>query len=486
MPNRHDGVPPISPIELLLRQGYAEAAIVLGEACPAALAPATPTPTTGDHPVDLAILAPSKAEQRDRIWNMQAAERAARLLAPGGIAYVVPATASRLRRELEARGLHQSALLLHVPDITRSRHILPIGTSAARYGLSGHVVTSRSKRLVAATLLRTPALATLGPTGVVFQRGRSTTLASWLFDLNPVRMAGSALISTRGGPSGGALLFRFPADEPLPDAVAKVGPHALQEFEALRVVGPSASRAGARVPSVLAAATLGASPVILQTALRGQVAARLLESRRLAPSILQERVASWLARWGRLSMQRRPLGQPELQRLVLSPAARLLPDARAYLAYLEELCASATGMACPFVASHGDLTSANILVEERAEIGIVDWEAASAAALPLVDFVYAAADSVAAVERYANRLGSLIACFAAHGDHTAHVHALTRRLAESLGVTPSLREICFHACWLHHAGNEQVSAGANVPGPFTTILRTVAAEPERFALTRNP
>ena len=481
MPNCRDVTSPISPIELLLPHGCAEAAIVLGAGCPAPLVPAATVPPSEDVPVDLVVIAPSRAEEQDKTWIDQAAERAVRGLAPGGVTYVLPASARRLRHDLSRRGLRQTDMLLHVPDVSRSRYVVPIGTPAAHYVLSGHVAMSRSRRHAAAALMRSRRLAALGPTGVIFQRDPPAPLAAWLFELHPSLKAGSVLAS-RGGSSGGALLFLFPPDVPLADAVAKVTPRALQELDALRTVGPTAARAGVRVPRVLATAMLGGAAVVLQSAVSGEVASQLLRCRRLSPGRLQERLASWLARWGQLSGRMRPLGNEDLERLVLSPAARLAPDRPAYRAYLADLCGAAEGQSCRFVASHGDLTSANILVDDPAHLGVVDWEEASEATLPLLDFFYATADAVAALEAYADRPASVAACFATGGHYADHVAGLTGAIADALEIAPAVRELCFHACWLHHAANEAGRARERGVGPFGAILREVASAPERYRL----
>jgi aminoglycoside phosphotransferase len=479
------GVPsddsPPSPIELLLPAGGAKAVMVLGAGCPTSLAPAVTLQGSEDTEVDLVILAPSQEEERDGAWIEEAAELTARCLAGNGFAYVLPARARRLRRALESLGLRVAEILLHVPNVQRSRHIVATDTAALRYLLSGSVAMSRGKRLAAATLLRSQRLAAFGPTGAVVRRAASPPLAAWLFELDGAA-AGSTLMSI-GTTSGAAVLFRFTGEEARPDAVAKVSRLAPTETDALRVVAPTAAQAGVVVPRVLASAPLGETRVLLQSALLGQTAAELLTERRLSPGRLQERLATWLARWGQLSGRERLLRRDDLERLVLAPAARLLLGESAYAAYLSELCEAAEGTVCRFVASHGDLTAANILLDESTKLGIVDWQEASEEALPLVDFFYAAADAVAAVGRYADRPGSVFSCFAPDGKFTAEVGALVRQLGETLRVAPALSELCFHACWLQHARNE-VSRGQE--GPFRAITEMIARDSERFWRRGNP
>ena len=122
----------------------------------------------------------------------------------------------------------------------------------------------------------------------------------------------------------------------------------------------------------------------------------------------------------------------------------------------------------------------NVLVDGSDDLGILDWEDASEDGLPLTDFVYAAADAVAVVQGYGDRAAAVRACFEATGERTPFVERLSGRLAEALGLTDVVREVCFHACWLHHAENEVDREALDGSGAFATILRAVAAAPASF------
>lgn len=472
---------PLSPIELLLPKGFAGAAIVLGSSCPSVLVPLSSSTTSDDEPVDLVVLAPSRDERRDRDWIDRAARAAATRLTPDGIAYVVPARATNLTRALQAQGLAPGETLLHLPDVSRSRHVAPVGSEAERYALSGRLGMKRTKRLAAVLALRASWSAALGPTGAILRRDSETPLAGWLFALGERPAApGGVLLTTRRSPAEGSVVHRFADGEREPDAVAKVSSRTSGELQALREIAPAAAGAGARVPSVIWSGVLGRTPVLVQTALSGEAAARLIARRQLEPAALQERVATWLECWAGSEALRRPLGRDDLDRFVLSPALRLVRGDQRYHAYLEELCTRACRVSCPFVPTHGDLTAANVVVNGPDDLGVLDWEEASNEGLPLTDFFYAAADAVAAAGSYTDRPGSVVSCFAADGNHAQRVRALARRLADSLELDPVVREVCFHACWLHHASNE-ASRGTD-PGaaPFGSILATVADDPERF------
>jgi hypothetical protein len=473
---------PLSPIELLLPNGVAERAAVYGDACPPALAPRTATHESAGAgtALDLVVLAPSSAQQRDRGWARTAARTVAEQLAPTGIAYVVPAGARRLRRALRSAGIAGSATLLHIPSVAHGRHVVQLGTAAERYALSGRLPMSRAKRLAAATALRVPRLAVLGPTGTVSRRPDAPPLGKWLFELGEPVPAGSTLVSVNETREA-AVLHRFPMGESLPDAVAKVSPGAASEVRALRDVAPTARGAGARIPDILAAGELGPTPYVLLSALPGRSAALLLAQGQVSARQLQEELAAWLERWARSAATARHLSPDDLQRFVLTPAAELGPRlAGSYHDHLRSLCAEVSGKPCPDVPAHGDLTVANVLLGS-AGLAIVDWEKAERNSLPLVDFLYAATDALAAEEAYADRLGAFSSCFAPDGAHAAAVGSLLRRLAAAASIDASVQELCFHACWLHHAANEARRSPADV-GPFGAIVQAIARDPTRYRL----
>jgi Phosphotransferase enzyme family len=470
----------LSPIELLLPKGFARGAIVLGSACPSVLVPASAGGTANDAPVDLVVLAPSKAERRDREWIDSATRTAGSRLSREGIAYVVPARASELRRALAGRGLHAAQMLFHVPDVSRSRHVFPVGTLAERYAVSGRLPLKRVKRLAASTALRWPRAAALGPTGAIQRRDSSTPLAQWLFTVAPTA-PGSVLLTTRRAPSGGSVLHRFAANGSEPDAVAKVSSRVADEVRGLAEIAPAAARAGVQVPEVLWSGELGPAQALVETALGGEVAAHLIERGRLDPVVLHGRLAGWLDRWARSTAAPRRLQLEDLDHFLLLPATRLAGRNTSYLDYLDGLCARAVGSVCSFVPAHGDLTATNILVDDRGELGILDWEEAAEARLPLTDFFYAAADVVAAAGGYSDRPGSVRACFGTDGERTTAVRQMANLLGDGLELDLVVRELCFHACWLHHAANEATAGSDPRHKPFESILMDVADDPRGFA-----
>ena len=165
---------------------------------------------------------------------------------------------------------------------------------------------------------------------------------------------------------------------------------------------------------------------------------------------------------------------------MLAPAARAAVDGP-YLDFLHALCGRAAGRSCPFVPVHGDLTLANVLVDERSGLGVVDWEHATDDGLPVTDLLYAGVDAVAARRRYADRPAAFAACFELDGPPSP-LEQHRRRLASALELDEVVQRLCFHACWLHHAANESGRSTGSRRGPFVTILETIARAPERYGL----
>jgi hypothetical protein len=263
-----------------------------------------------------------------------------------------------------------------------------------------------------------------------------------------------------------------------PPVVAKLalGSHSAPAEEEWRLaqLGPAAARAGAVVPRPLRRIELDGEPVLVETRVEGRILAPLLGRR---PSRLRRaltRLCEWLDAWQRLSATTTPVVRQQLEREVLAPARILAPHLEqgdAYVAALEVRCVAAADSPASLVASHNDLTMWNVLVDGRGHLGIVDWEGAEKATLPLKDFFYATVDAVAATERYADRLRAARACFEPGGAHYGRMDNLCRSLANSIGASPDIVELAFHACWLGHATNELRKVSNSDATPFRAIAQ---------------
>jgi hypothetical protein len=252
----------------------------------------------------------------------------------------------------------------------------------------------------------------------------------------------------------------------------------INEGKNLRELAPTAGAAGARVPAGCLADASAGRPVLLESVVDGQPESRLLAGDPSRVDAVVEAVSSWLQRWNAASMTVSSLDRARLERDLLAPARALaahLPRGQEYVDLLTARCEEAVGRPVPLVAAHNDLTMLNVRFDRSGRLGVIDWEAATRESLPLGDFFYAVTDAVAATEGYADRLGACKACFDPAGRHYRSVASLRRRLETALGISPQLSELCFHACWLHHAANELRATSAAGPRPFLSILAWAAA-----------
>jgi len=469
-----------SPLELLLPTGRTNNALVLGDDCPPVLAPSRAEVDVSGGTVDLVILAPSGTQRRDSRWVRQAAETTASRISQDGIAYVVPGSAIQLRRALAGEGLRSAETVLHIPDVGRTRYLVPVGTSAESYALEGGIPMSPYKRRLASGL-GTHGRAIFGPTGVIHRRDPQAPLADWLFRLDAREEPVSTIIAVPAARTGKLIVYRFAGERREPDAIVKLGTGAGNELRALRRIGPGAGEAGARVPVALASGRLDSMPFVLESIVTGRAAVDLVVRGRIRPQEVQSQIALWLERWNRSCARPRPIVRNDVERFLLAPASRA-SLAGPYLEFLQALGARAVGRSCSFVPSHGDLTLANVLVDPQDGLGIVDWECATDNSLPLTDLLYAGADAVAARRRYADRLAAFEACFVSSGEHFSALESLRQRLATTLGLDPVVQALCFHACWLHHAANEASRQPDSSRRPFVTILERIATAPETFGV----
>jgi thiamine kinase-like enzyme len=123
------------------------------------------------------------------------------------------------------------------------------------------------------------------------------------------------------------------------------------------------------------------------------------------------------------------------------------------------------------VATHNDLTMANIVLGKGNRLGILDWESAKAAALPLGDLWYALADAVARARRitHADAVSALVT--RAPGVPNNLVRMPSQH-GSALELTVDEQAIGFHACWLGHADNELRRGKPD--GPFAAVVAAVA------------
>jgi aminoglycoside phosphotransferase (APT) family kinase protein len=109
----------------------------------------------------------------------------------------------------------------------------------------------------------------------------------------------------------------------------------------------------------------------------------------------------------------------------------------------------------------------NVFATPTGQLGVIDWESATDAALPLGDFHYATVDATAAASRYRNRTEAFVASF---GASIGEARRYEQQLVRSLGLSERQAELCYHACWLRHATEEPSRADSS----FLEIARRIA------------
>ena len=399
-------------------------------------------------------------------------------MAPDGLV-VVAGAGRELVGSLEGTGLVEELRLAHLPDLATSLYTFPLRGPAADYALSEAVPLSPSKRL-AGRAFAGAGIVNRGRSSHVFRRPGAAPLLAWLAGLDSSTRPCTALIRRSWKADGGTVLHRF-NDEPAPDLVVKIGHESRLEAAALRTVAPGAVTASVDVPAIIDETSLGDVPLLVESPVRGRLAPTELRGSPAAAASLMRAVATWLAEWGAATASRRPFGSDDAERHLLSKARSLAggwSGGERYLADLGALCDLCAGTELPFLATHGDLTAANVLLGTGGSMSIVDWERASPDGLPLTDLAYAMADFAAATGGYEDRPAGYAECFEAGGSFLALARELLGAEARRLGLEAPQAELCLHACWLLHAENERLNPEpGSAERPFLEILRLFAEGP---------
>jgi len=473
-----------SPLELLLPEGYARHFEVTGSGCPDRLLPRGEGALPGRS--DLLVLAPSPYECARPGWLRTAIRGLAGRLPAGGLAYVLAPRGWRWRALslLRGTGLDAGLFVAHLPNSYAPRQrMVPLRLPELRYALLELGPRRPSRRLLVLALrarLDWLLAEALPSVAFVARWPDSPAPFAWLGEPTPVgavadlewdgRDVAAVVHGFWSGPDQPSLVAKVPLSAPVRDRA--------QEAERLSELGPAAREAGAAVPETVAIRTLQGKAVLMETALPGRPAAGLLreQSRRL-PQLIQAAVR-WLQRWNELTVQPAVVGEAWLQERIA--AARLiraeLGDGEQYCRRLESLARELAGGRIPLVAAHQDLSASNLLFARNGGFGVVDWEMASGAALPLVDFFYMASDLAAATMGYRSWPSAAVACFKPEGRWASQVAAQQARLTGALGISPGLATFCFHACWLGRIQRDYHRGLRERWQPFLEILRAFPLE----------
>lgn len=483
-----------SPLELFHPAGAGVAVLRLGgdgDDLPAA--------SKESGSVDLIMIEPTRQQWRSRAWLEQALAQAVPRLASDGIVYVVTPIGRRrrARRLLRRHALVVGPEVVHVPSFPGVRYLVPLEPDVASWAFKSVVAHWPRKRGALAALLRLPKGAAvvsglLPSMGLVGRRAGAARGFEWL-----ARAAGEpsahvrAVVATSGRGEDDRLVALWPRTNPSVSLIAKVrseGCAALErEAVNLLALGPAAGAAGARIPGVrVAPRPLGDACMFLQSGLSGDSAAAHLTAHPRSFARVLSLLVDWLEAWARMTVVRTSMTADDLERRVLLPAEDVigaLSGGVAYRAWLVERCRVVAARPVPFVAAHNDLTMFNVLIDDE-QLGVVDWEAASEQQLPLTDFVYAAVDAAGAAARYVDRAAAVGQCFGHAGRFIEVVASGQRRLAGATETSGELTRLSFHACWLHHAANEQRARAQSPHRPFLAVLEQLAAAPESWPARR--
>jgi len=476
----------LSVLEYLHPDGIANTSAVFGSNCPVNLHPASQN--ASNKAVDLFILAPSAAECDDKEWLETAVKSMNDQLSEHGVGYVLGSLHWRRKamKLLSQAGFVADVAFWHFPNWSSSQYLIPIEYNPARFAVDTIFVSPSIKRTLVRQIFRYSSTRDLmtrfwNSTGITVRRPGARPLFEWLFQ-HPSQQSrrGSAIVrSSWRGPNGASILLGFSGSDMLPSVISKAvsvaseTAHLERESQVLRELGPGARNAGVQVPEMIGKQQRGQRSSLTLSFLPGRAVSNLLAvNPGLFPAILTA-IIDWLERWQRATVTLRPLTWEQFERDLLVPLDRLAPsmqNAERYRKWLVSLGRTILGSPVPWVASHNDLTMANILWNEHNQLGVVDWETGCPESWPMVDFYYAVVDAVRIVGKYNNWPDAFQACYILEGSYAALVTAWQERLRLAINISPNFTEICFHACWLRHASNEhQVSS----PGEVRQFLKIV-------------
>jgi hypothetical protein len=489
---------PFSLLELFHPDGVAQRSVVIGGNCPEILRPLYCNEIT--EGADLAVLAPTPAECCASGWLEDAVHLVSRKLAADGVAYMVapPLWRSRIRALLRDRDLSIDQTILHIPDEVSSRYLVPLSPIPARYAVSKLLSLTFHKRLLAAVGLCFVGSSRLLPWSLptaclLVRRPGSRPTFDWLFRLISEENGSVLMTTSSRGKEGSVAVHCFPGHAKKPAVIAKItmkpAETVMGEVAAHRRLGPIARTAGAQVPQILSLTSLNGHSVLLQTALCGQSIGALLASRpNRLPEIL-ERLVSWLESWNRSTRTSLPPDVDFLERGILAPArlvAAEIDQGDEYQQWLKTACGALTGTAIPLVTAHNDLTMWNLLLDVGDQLGVVDWDSVRENDLPFVDFFYAVVDAVMIASSFTERSKAVEACFVSGGAYERMVGQQLARLRRVVRAPDEMVELCFHACWLHHAANEFRAAKPSDPRPFREIAEWLALNRPRVGSWLRP
>jgi aminoglycoside phosphotransferase len=479
-----------SLLELLHPDGSASSSFVLGSNCPESLFPEPRIES--DQKVALLVLAPSAKECQSEGWLNDAVNVVHHRLSDDGVCYLLLPLPWRLKiiRLLSRTNLVIDSSFWHFPDLASSQYLVPLQRGPFQFMVENIISAPLWKRILGREIFRYSSAGRLlgsfwKSAGISVRRPAARPLFQWLFKREPEEFSLGTAILRRSwrGFRGASILYCFSESDSLSSAIAKTtlieNPSVCldHESEVLEALGPGIRSAGAQVPQVLLKEHNDQRSSLLLSAIRGRPASDLLASNSDLLSPILTKIVSWLERWHIVTVHVRLLDEEQFEKDFFAPLERLAPflqNAEAYQDWLADRIRAAVGNSFPFVATHNDLTMANVLVDEQDLLGVVDWETGMAENWPLVDFYYAVTDAIRIAQGYRDWLEAFRACYQPDGPYALQIACWEERLQSALELPSGLAELCFHACWLHHASNEHRVSHPGAPRPFLKIVQRLA------------
>ena len=417
-------------------------------------------------------------------------------MAPGGVLYAVAPRHLRRKalRLLRGHGLEIGAPRLRLRS-GAAKYYIPLTAKSMRFAVDTWPLPRRWRfvmQLLTAVPSSSRVLSFLLPRVGFAARHPESSPFSWLLSRLPDGPTEALVATSWRGTESSALVFGFAGTSSVPKIVAKQAPPskratAYHEANMLDQVAPFAQQAGVGVPRLIEFHDKWGQAYVLETGVSGRPLSRILAIGQADLSVIVEKLSTWLEAWHRNSVQRTKLTSADCEELILEPARRLaegLLYGSQYLVWLNEACSRLVESEVPWVNTHNDLTMANVLQDDDGRICVVDWEVARARGLPLADFWYSVCDAATACQAQ-DRAMIFNDCFLKGGALTALVAAHEQRLREIVGAPPEWLELCFHACWLQHAVNEQTERIADESSPFLAIVNALAASALDYERSSN-
>ena len=479
-----------SLLELLHPDGNTSTSFVLGGNCPQNLFPELSIQT--EQEIELFLLAPTTTECLSEGWLESAAKLVNQRLSDDGVCYMLVPPPWRLRtiRLLSQENLATDSAFWHFPNWATSSYLVPLQRAPAQFALEEIVSAPVWKRLLAKSIFRyTQSYKLMSiswkSVGISIRRPGARPLFQWLFDRDQDQTdPETAIVRKSWRQSHGAeILYCFTGPGTRPSAIVKTASAKNtsvgldREAKVLETLSAGLRTAGVEVPQILRKEQTDQRTSLFLSPVRGRSASDLLRSNPELFFPILAKIVDWLERWHAATTSVRALDAVQLEQDIFNPIERLAPllqNAQGYRNWLSERIQTALETPFSFVATHNDLTMANVLVHDQDELGVVDWETGMAESWPLVDFYYAVTDAVRLAHGHTSWLGAFKACYQPDGPYARDVECWAERLRSAIGVSSGFSELCFHACWLHHASNEHEVSHPGDPRPFLEIVQWLA------------